>query len=168
MSKLIKGSRRQREPHCQSSRFLWLKKAFCLFFPIICGGAVGYLISAYGREFVRPPLTPPDTVFYIVWTALYLIMGYSSLLVFCLSGCRLSCLGGYFSQLALNLCWPVSFFIFGHYRLSVLILAALILSLIATISDFLKISKKAARLNYPYLIWCFFALYLNIASALIN
>ena len=47
--------------------------------PVILGGIVGLIINPFMdyQELNKPPLSPPNITFPIVWTILYIIMGYS-------------------------------------------------------------------------------------------
>lgn len=52
-----------------------------LFLPLAVGGLSGYFIrdsvGSY-QQLLQPPLAPPPMAFPIVWTLLYLLMGYAS------------------------------------------------------------------------------------------
>ena len=56
----------------------------CLAVPLAVGG-LSALLTGGGMDFYetvsKPPLSPPGWLFPVVWTALYLLMGYSSYLV---------------------------------------------------------------------------------------
>ena len=54
-----------------------LKYVFWLFFPLLIGGIIGFLISGFMdyQDLVQPPLAPPSIVFPIAWTILYLLIG---------------------------------------------------------------------------------------------
>lgn len=47
-------------------------------------------------------------------------------------------------------------------------LGVLIILVISNIIEFYKVHKTAGKLLIPYLIWCVFALYLNVAIAILN
>ncbi len=143
-----------------------------LFLVAAVGGA-GAVISAMGMDayslLKTPPLTPPGWVFGVVWTVLYLLMGYASYLVksaSCLE--KEGALQAYYVQLALNFLWVVTFFRFGLLWLSVLVLALLLAAILLTVYRFSRCSVTASRLLLPYLAWSGFALYLNIAVAILN
>ena len=143
-----------------------------LFLVAAVGGA-GAVITAMGMDAYSllklPPLVPPGWVFGVVWTVLYLLMGYASYLVKSAS-CfeKESALQAYYVQLALNFLWVVTFFRFGQLWLSVVVLVLLIAAILLTAYRFSRCSVTAARLLIPYLIWCGFALYLNIGIAVLN
>ena len=70
--------------------------------------------------------------------------------------------------MALNLMWTFFYFRLGMYLVAALVLIALIFAVVFTIIRFSQCCVTAGRLMLPYLIWCLFALYLNIAIVVIN
>ena len=130
----------------------------------------GNRFSQYS-EFVKPPFSPPGALFPVIWTILYAIMGLSVYLIYSKTGNsaeKPKSYALYASQLAVNFLWSIAFFRFGCMGAAVGVLLVLIALITAMIIQFKKVSKTAAYLNLPYLIWVFFALYLNIATALLN
>ncbi|MEE1186676.1 MAG: TspO/MBR family protein [Acutalibacteraceae bacterium] len=136
-------------------------------------GVVGAFFVMSGIEkynlLQKPPLTPPSAVFGIVWTVLYILMGIAAYLVKS-SDCydKQSALQLHYIQLALNLMWTFFYFRLGMYLVAALVLIALIFAVVFTIIRFSQCCVTAGRLMLPYLIWCLFALYLNIAIVVIN
>lgn len=118
---------------------------------------------------VKPPLTPPQWVFPVVWTILYLLMGYAAYRVSqSTDGNKSGALRTYWIQLAVNVLWPFFFFRL-EWRLFAFFWLMLLIVLIArTVTQFRPIDKVAAWLLYPYLAWCAFASYLNLAFYLVN
>jgi len=111
----------------------------------------------------RSKLSPPSWVFGVVWPVLYLMMGISLFLVWKNPKCYPFCppLVYFLLQLALNLTWTTLFF---KYRLIGWSLASLFLIIVLTaitIAKFYPISRLAAGLLVPYLLWLIFASYLN-------
>lgn len=122
-------------------------------------------------EIISPPLSPPGAVFPIVWTVLYILMGISLYKVRVSKGDREHKENGYRTfalQLIFNFLWSIVFFNLRAYTFSAIWLVALIVLIIANIFYFYKVDKGAAYLLIPYLIWCIFALYLNIGIAILN
>lgn len=108
----------------------------------------------------KPPGTPPDFVFPIVWTALYIAIAIAAWRVWRRSGIG-SALGLFVLQLALNALWtPVAF---GAQRLGValLVIVALWVVLAATLRAFWHADRLAGVLLVPYLLWVSYAVYLN-------
>ena len=61
-----------------------IKNIFYLFFPIIVGGIVGFIISGNidYNSLVKPPFAPPKILFPIVWSIIYLLV-FSSRYAYC-------------------------------------------------------------------------------------
>lgn len=140
----------------------------CLVIPLAVGGVASILTRGGMEVFAtlnKPALSPPGWLFPVVWTILYLLMGLASYLVLT-SGAPpkeiVSALKLYGLQLAVNFFWPIFFFGFGWYLFSFLWLVLLWLLIVGTILTFRNISKTAAYLLLPYLLWVTFAGYLNL------
>ena len=147
-----------------------------LSIPLISGSAIGALLGITGkfdsyRELFKPPYSPPNWLFWVVWTALYLLMGISCYLIITADSpkaVREDALWQYFVQLGVNLIWPMLFFYFELRLGAFLWLIVLIAAVIKTFTDFWFINKAAALLQIPYALWLLFALYLNGAIFLLN
>ena len=104
----------------------------------------------------KPVLSPPGWLFPVVWTILYILMGISSYLIYNSSASqkeKSEALTVYLIQLALNFLWPTFFFTFSWYWYSLIWLLVLWVAVAIMILKFYKISKPAAYLNIPYIIW---------------
>ncbi|MCI1966701.1 MAG: tryptophan-rich sensory protein [Oscillospiraceae bacterium] len=117
----------------------------------------------------KPALTPPSSVFPIVWAILYCLMGISAALIY-LSGSHRTthALTLYAVQLAVNLLWTIFFFNLQAYWFSFFWLLLLLGLIVAMVCSFWKISKPAALLQLPYLFWVTFAGYLSLMIAIAN
>lgn len=153
-----------------------LKKLKTYIFSILIALGVGGL-SAYITmgsmeifdKIAKPPLTPPSIVFPIVWTILYTLMGVSSAIIYNEKHIKRNrALVVYALQLFFNFMWSILFFNYELYLLSAIWLAVMIALIIYMIKLFYEIKPIAAYLQIPYLIWCLFALYLNIAIFILN
>ncbi|MDO8340059.1 MAG: TspO/MBR family protein [Candidatus Burarchaeum sp.] len=119
----------------------------------------------------KPAFTPPSWVFGPVWTSLYILMGISLYLVL---GRGLGAWGvkpalSLFSiQLVLNFLWSYLFFGLRSPLAGLICIALLWVELALTIVAFSRISRKAALLLVPYLLWVTFAVYLNFSIWLMN
>lgn len=146
----------------------------CIAIPL----AVGLLASLLTRNGIesskltqKPPLSPPDWLFPIVWTILYTLMGIASYLVIQANNSihdATSALQPYGIQLALNFLWTIVFFNLKWYFVAFLVIIALWIFIYLTIQAFYKESKYAAYAMIPYLIWVTFAAYLNLGIWLLN
>ena len=138
------------------------------------GGLAGFLtrnsMNIYG-EINTPPLSPPGIVFPIVWTVLYILMGVALYLVRDSKANAALKSKGYLAfglQLAFNFLWSIVFFNFRWYLFAAIWLVALIILIALNIFYFAQANKAAGLLLVPYLLWCAFALYLNIGIVILN
>ena len=74
----------------------------------------------------------------------------------------------YAVQLVINLLWPLFFFRLGWYTFAFIWLLLLIGAVLLCRMLFRYIEKRAGDLLLPYLIWLFFAGYLNLGVAILN
>lgn len=151
----------------------WKSLLIALGIPLAVGGA-GALLSGgmtnYG-VMVKPPLSPPGWVFPVVWTVLYLLMGWASWLVWKSEAPREEkrrALILYGAQLAVNFVWPLIFFGAEMYLTALLVLVALWVLILLTIRAFSGINERAGDLLIPYILWVSFAAYLNLGIFLLN
>lgn len=114
---------------------------------------------------VKPALFPPKILFPIVWSILYLLMTVS-LYITTKNSDKLYKI--YAIQLVLNALWSPIFFGFKLYLLAAIILISLIILVIVMIYQMFAEDKLAGYLQFPYLIWLLFALYLNLSIYFLN
>ena len=127
-------------------------------------------MQEYGMV-IKPPLSPPAILFPIVWTILYVLMGVGSYLVLTSDGRKeeiKSALSVYVWQLLVNFLWPTFFFNFGWYLFSFFWLVLLWILVLIMLIRFYRVSKVAAYINIPYLVWLTFAGYLNLGVYFLN
>ncbi len=123
-------------------------------------------IPTWYATLAKPALSPPNWVFGPVWTALYFLMGVAAFLVWKKAGERKEvkfALGAFGIQLVLNALWSIVFFGLHSPGLALVNIAALWFAILWTKIIFWKISKPAAYLLAPYILWVTFAAYLNYA-----
>lgn len=121
-------------------------------------------VSTWYKTLVQPALNPPSWVFGPVWTTLFAMMGVALFLVWKKGFSEKSAkyaLGIFAFQLFLNLVWSILFFGLHIPAVAFAEIVLLWLAILATIVAFAKISKPAAWLLVPYIIWVSFAGYLN-------
>lgn len=119
----------------------------------------------------KPDLAPPNWVFAPVWTILYLLMGISLFFILNVGPERRPVREPvviFGVQLALNILWSYLFFGMQSPLLGLIGIVALWVMIVLTIVSFFKVSKLAALLLVPYLIWVGFASYLNYALLILN
>lgn len=128
-------------------------------------------IPGWYAGLVKPELAPPNWVFGPVWTTLFALMGIAAFLVWKKGWGRknvqvaLAIFGG---QLMLNLLWSILFFGLRSPGAALVEICFLWLAIWATIIAFGRISRAAAWLLVPYVLWVSFAAYLNYAIWMLN
>ncbi len=155
-----------------------IKKIFSYVLGIAIPLAVGGLAALLTKDsmdiyqtIVKPPLAPPGILFPIVWSILYVLMGIGSVLIYNSDAEKIekrTALLLYAVQLVVNFFWSILFFDKRLFLASFVLLVFLWLLIIAMIKRFGKISKAAAWLQVPYLLWVTFAGYLNLAIYFLN
>lgn len=135
-----------------------------ILIPVIMGSIIGLIISPFMnyQDLNKPPLSPPGIIFPIVWTILYIIMGYS----FYKQNEQNKTI--YYTQLIVNGLWSIIFFVFKWYLLATIWIILLIILVIIMIKNFYKENKLSGLINIPYLLWLLFALYLSFGVYLLN
>lgn len=136
------------------------------------GGVSGYFTAGGVREWfptlVKPSFNPPSWVFAPVWTLLYIMMGVAAWLVWRQGGDVNFALSLFFIQLALNFLWSFLFFNLHRLDLALIDIAALWMSIAATLFAFWQLDMRAGLLLVPYLAWVSFAGLLNAAFWRLN
>ena len=143
----------------------------------------------------KPSLNPPNWIFGPVWTTLFLLMGVSLYLVWNKkwiikneigksdkkikpnplseklwngSWQKINILSIFSVQLMLNVCWSVVFFGLHSIIWSFSVILMLWFAILFTMVNFYRVSKVAAYLLTPYLLWVSFAGFLNYFILLLN
>ncbi len=128
-------------------------------------------ITGWYAGIVKPAFNPPAWVFGPVWTTLFALMGIAAFLVWKKGLDRRDvkiALGIFLGQLVLNTLWPIIFFGLRSPGGALIEIVFLWLAILATIIAFYKISKPAAWLLVPYILWVSFAGYLNYSIWQLN
>lgn len=117
----------------------------------------------------KPALTPPDVVFPIVWTLLYVCIGVSAGIVLSTGEKgRHTVMLIWYIQLMLNFLWTICFFVLRSPFLGVLDILALDAAVILYVVFSARLRRAAAWIMVPYLCWVLFATYLNIGIWVTN
>ena len=133
----------------------WNNLITAVAIPLAVGGLSAWITKDGMKAFEtvnQPPLTPPMWLFPVVWSILFVLMGIASYLVVMQKGEDTKALTLYTVQLIFNFFW----------------LVALWILILATTVAFYRISKPAAWLILPYLVWVAFAGYLNLGVWWLN
>lgn len=155
-----------------------MPRFFPLIISILIANAAGFIgaiftsnsVDTWYRTIERPPLSPPNWVFGPVWTILFVLMGIAAYIVWKKSSGknRRIALGVYGFQLVLNTLWSIIFFGLQSPQWAFVEIIVLWLSIALTIALFARISKIAAWLLVPYILWVSFASYLNYSIWMLN
>lgn len=146
----------------------WLL-AFTVVIPLCIGGISAMLTGDMMKEYFflnKPPFSPPSWVFPVVWTILYVMMGFASYLVINSGADRtliVRALVFYGVQLVMNFFWSILFFRYSLYLWAFIELLAMWVSIIITTVLFLRVSIPAGMLMIPYILWSTFAACLNFS-----
>lgn len=128
-------------------------------------------IPTWYASLQKPTFTPPNWLFGPAWLTLYTLMGISLYIVWKKGldkkDVRLS-VGLFGAQLALNSLWSFLFFGLKDLRLAFFEIVVLWVFIVASIASFYKVSKKAAMLLVPYILWVSFAALLNYSVWMLN
>ena len=126
--------------------------------------AAGILFKpgAWYRDLDKPAWTPPDRLFPVIWSVLYVLMSLAAARVAGLPGSELA-LGLWALQIAISTLWSAVFFGLHRMLAGVVIIALLWLAVLATTLAFLPLDPIAAVMMGPYLLWGTFALALNVS-----
>ena len=119
----------------------------------------------------KPFFNPPGWVFGPVWTALYILMGIAAFVIWREGLQRRAVrigLACFTLQLVLNTLWSAIFF--GMHRIDIALIEIVVLwaAIAATIVTFRRVSRTAAILLYPYILWVSFAVVLNASIWVLN
>jgi translocator protein len=118
----------------------------------------------------KPSWNPPGWIFGPVWTALYTMMAVAAWLVWMQGGwgIKRKPLLIFLAQLVLNAAWTPIFFGLHAPGIAFAEIVLLWLAIVAAIAAFRPVSRSAAWLLVPYLVWVSFAAALNFALWRLN
>ena len=147
-----------------------MRKATAITIPILICFFVGLTASYFQADAIKnwypllnkPDLTPPNIVFTIAWSVIYLCIGISIGIIFLSDSMMKKELVKLFSiQLIFNFAWSILFFYLRNPLLG--FIDILILDIYVTIYAVKSypIRKVSSLLFFPYIIWIYFATYLN-------
>ena len=118
--------------------------------------------DSWYQGLVKSDLNPPGYIFGIVWPILYFLMGITAYRT-------INIIKSFFYfQLFLNAIWSWLFFSFHWPLISLFDIWLLIFINIKIFFMIVKQDKLAAFLYVPYILWLFFASYLNLYIVLNN
>ena len=147
---------------------------FILFFFITYSASlIGGLATINFKEpwysqLIKPSFNPPDWIFAPVWTTLYLMMTVAIWFFWHSKNRNMITVYIYFIHLIFNTTWSIVFFVFHNMVIALIVLIFLIGLIINLISRFRRVKLLSAYLMIPYLLWCCYALILNVNLLIFN
>lgn len=136
-----------------------------LIAPIVLGLGSGYFVSRKKIPKVKSYLNPPSWLFGIVWPILYLLIGYSSYLIWNTTTISMSSkqfyLFLYVLQVILVMSWWPYFVNYPNKLFSTVSLIMLTVFAIVVTILFYKVKAVAGYFLIPYVIWLSFASFLT-------
>jgi len=148
--------------------------SFILFTTVtFSASAIGGLATIGFKEpwyssIIKPSFSPPEWIFAPVWTTLYLMMAIAVWFFWHSKNRDINTVYIYLIHLIFNTTWSVVFFVFHNILLALLTLLILIGLIILLIVRFKRVNMLSYYLMIPYLLWCCFALTLNLTLILLN
>lgn len=119
----------------------------------------------------KPSFTPPNGVFPVVWTALYLAMAVAVWLVWRAPGKdedKRPALIAFGFQLIAGVMWSVAFFGMQSPGAGLVVIMVYLLAIVTTIILFDRFSRAGALLMMPLALWVSFAMALNFSIWVLN
>ncbi len=142
----------------------------CAAVSIVGGAVTATSVTTWYQALEKPVFNPPDWLFPIVWTILYLMIAIAGWRVWRRAPIAATrpALAVFAVQLALNLGWSFLFFGFQRIGLALAEIVILWLAIAATAVLFWRIDRWAGALLAPYLAWVAYATALNAALWVLN
>ncbi|SKA31479.1 TspO/MBR family protein [Consotaella salsifontis] len=134
-----------------------------LFLLLTLGGGwiMGSLTDTSGwyQEIAKPSFTPPNWVFPVAWTTLYVLIAIAGWRVHLAGLARARAL--WWLQLVLNFAWTPLFFALHWTGVSLLVVAAMLVIILSFIAESWRGERLAAGCFVPYACWVAYAGVLN-------
>jgi tryptophan-rich sensory protein len=146
----------------------WL--LFCIFLAAtFAAGATGAMFPTgeWYKQLNKPSWTPPNWLFPVAWTSIYLLMAFAGARVAPLEGSAYA-LAFWAMQIAFNALWTPVFFGLRNLKASLPIMAGLWISVFGATITHWQLDLWAGLAFVPYLTWVSVAAALNIAMVRLN
>ena len=143
---------------------------FAIFMLACCGaGATGALFppGEWYKTLEKPWFTPPDWVFPVAWTSIYLLISFAGARLGMMEGSGYA-LAFWAAQGALATLWTPMFFGLRRLKGSLFVMAGLWLSVAGCLLCAFALDTLAGLAFVPYLIWVTVAAALNVAMWRLN
>ena len=148
--------------------------SFFLFFIItfsasVVGGSVTINFKEpWYSSLIKSNFNPPDWVFAPVWTILYLMMTIAIWKFWHSKNRDMNTIYIYFIHIVVNTTWSIILFAFHKLFMAFIVLIILIILIVLLIARFRRVNMLSYYLMIPYLLWCFYALFLNFNLLILN
>lgn len=125
---------------------------------------------AWYQTLAKPLLTPPNMLFGLMWSILYVLLGISAAIAFRkgLNNNTRAALGLFIVQLALNALWTPVFFGLHSFTGATVVIVLMLGEGVYLHREIKRLDKVAAWLLLPYWVWLSFATYLTVAFQWLN
>lgn len=150
-----------------------LKILLFSFMAVIITAVAGNLfttraVNSSWYQTIKPSITPPNFIFPIAWTTLFILMAFSLYLAYISvknieEKKKIALFYGI--NFFLNMLWSFLFFFLRRPDLAFFYIIFLWISILLICVYTWKIEKKSSILFWPYLLWVSFATLLNYLSA---
>ena len=149
---------------------LLLSVGLTLFIGMIGGLVTASSVGSWFVEINKLFWNPPSWIFGPIWTSLYILMGIAAFLIWKQKSQKpiKTAIGFYGLQLVLNMLWSILFFGFQNPQMAFFEIIVLLIMILFTTQQFLKVDKRAAILMIPYIVWVSFATVLNFTIWQLN
>jgi tryptophan-rich sensory protein len=138
---------------------------FLIFLGACCAAAAtGSMFppDRWYRDLSKPAWTPPDWLFPLAWTVLYLSLAWIGARVAPLDGSAYA-MAFWALQIALNTLWTPVFFGLKRLGAAMVVITFLALSVAGLLAMLWPLDRTAFLLGVPYLVWVSYAAALNLS-----
>ena len=143
---------------------------FAIFFGACCAAAATgsmFAPGAWYRGLDKPTWTPPDWLFPVAWTVLYISIAFAAARVAPMEGSAYV-MAFWALQIALNTLWTPVFFGLQRLGAGLVIIGLLWLSVLGLLAMLWPMDTLAFWITSPYLVWVSVAAALNLSIWLRN
>ncbi len=143
----------------------------------VIGGTivVGIIATLLGgpldESYTKPPAYPPDWLFPVVWTILYISIGIAAYIAFLSVGDgkkRKTDIAWYGVHLFFNFMWPLFYFTFNWLIFSCIWLTLVVVTSIVVTYRYYRANLASGIIFTVYTLWLLYALYLSLGTTILN
>lgn len=147
-----------------------MRKVLSFVIPVAVCFLVGLTASYFQSDaiknwyptLIKPALTPPNIVFPIAWSIIYLCMGISiGLIINSMTAPKRYFIRVFVFQLFFNFTWSIGFFYLENPLIGFINILLLDIFVINYTLKSYPVNKTSSILFFPYVVWLLFATYLN-------